>query len=400
MTEPEQPDDAGPSPSANDAFLTPEALAAGGWELESTHKQYYVHASGWCYHTTYGHFYFDEDGNPIYTSQDGTASSAVGEAEGLKDGDGNLPVPGDLPLQEDAGELEEGEIVDDADDDNNNTTHPQAEQQLSSSEPTYPPTIAEDPPIATWPYDSTPHTDSPSLTASGYAIPTSDLSMKLVVLSTSLTTIKLGDIVLVDGSGLTIGRDRSHEKRLRLNEMAVSRFHASIFVERAAPGGGNAGGEDLEEGEGEGDGEAGGGVECFCIVDAGSTQGTFVDGVRLSEPKKSSTPHPLPHRSLLTIGSTTFQIHCHSSPTSFITSCEGCQVTSENVVGTDEGVVKQETTPVGVAALPMMTTEERKEALERERRSELKRIRRGVLGDEGRGRGKKRRKGGRVEYFE
>ncbi|KAI9205482.1 uncharacterized protein BJ171DRAFT_500600 [Polychytrium aggregatum] len=59
--------------------------------------------------------------------------------------------------------------------------------------------------------------------------PQSNAEMKLVVISSEV--LKPGSVVLVDGSGLTIGRDRAPEKRLQLKEMAVSRFHAMIFVQ-------------------------------------------------------------------------------------------------------------------------------------------------------------------------
>jgi len=53
--------------------------------------------------------------------------------------------------------------------------------------------------------------------------------LRLVVQSSDL--YDKGSIVLVDTEGLSIGRDKSFEKRLRLPEMQVSKYHAKIYLE-------------------------------------------------------------------------------------------------------------------------------------------------------------------------
>ncbi|KAF9168618.1 hypothetical protein DFQ26_004252 [Actinomortierella ambigua] len=63
--------------------------------------------------------------------------------------------------------------------------------------------------------------------------PESDATLRLRVLSSDILTV--GGIVSMDASGLSFGRDRplvGQGKRLRLSELDISRFHASIFLNR------------------------------------------------------------------------------------------------------------------------------------------------------------------------
>ncbi|KAF9970530.1 hypothetical protein BGZ73_006742 [Actinomortierella ambigua] len=65
------------------------------------------------------------------------------------------------------------------------------------------------------------------------APPESDATLRLRVLSSDILTV--GGIVSMDASGLSFGRDRplaGQGKRLRLSELDISRFHASIFLNR------------------------------------------------------------------------------------------------------------------------------------------------------------------------
>ncbi|CAO3689573.1 unnamed protein product [Rhizopus stolonifer] len=57
----------------------------------------------------------------------------------------------------------------------------------------------------------------------------------------------------------------------------------------------------------------------FYICDVGSQHGTIVNGQRLSEPKKSSLPHPLEHLDRIQVGSTTLVVHLHQTG-----PCEDC----------------------------------------------------------------------------
>ncbi|CEQ42325.1 SPOSA6832_04116 [Sporobolomyces salmonicolor] len=109
---------------------------------------------------------------------------------------------------------------------------------------------------------------------------------------------------------VSIGRDRSHERRIRLKELAVSKAHATLFwsVDPEAEQGG-----------------------FWAVVDNGSTHGTYLrsDGkrteIRLSEPKKGGVPHPLHHLDTLRAGSTTFVVHIHPS-----FACSACTVASDS----------------------------------------------------------------------
>ncbi|RKO92619.1 SMAD/FHA domain-containing protein, partial [Blyttiomyces helicus] len=131
----------------------------------------------------------------------------------------------------------------------------------------------------------------------------SSAEMKLVVLDSEI--LPLGSVVLVDGHGVSIGRDRViGNPRLRLNEIVVSRFHATIF-------------EDVPL------------VDVFHIVDVGSMYGTSLNGQRLSESKVSSSPTPLSHGDILKVGSSQFQVHIHPQ-----WPCDDCKVTSSNVIST------------------------------------------------------------------
>jgi hypothetical protein len=86
--------------------------------------------------------------------------------------------------------------------------------------------------------------------------------------------------VLDPAEPVSIGRDRSHERRIRLKELAVSKDHATLFW--------------TIDSEVENKGY-------WAIVDSGSTHGTFIKGdgekkeARLSDPKIASVPSRLHH---------------------------------------------------------------------------------------------------------
>ncbi|GAA5889208.1 hypothetical protein JCM6882_000675 [Rhodosporidiobolus microsporus] len=111
------------------------------------------------------------------------------------------------------------------------------------------------------------------------------------------------------GEPVTIGRDKSFERRIRLKELAVSKVHCTLFwsVE-----------PELEDGG------------FWAVVDNGSTHGTFLSSegmgkTRLSEAKVASRPHRLRHLDTLHVGSTTFSLHIHAS-----FACAACSVTSDS----------------------------------------------------------------------
>lgn len=142
--------------------------------------------------------------------------------------------------------------------------------------------------------------------------PDSSATLRLVVQGSKL--LPAGHIVLVDASGLTVGRDKSWDKRLRLAEMAVSKFHCQIYYDPGNVGVGDSDNSNDKEG--------------FRIVDVGSTNGTYLNGERLSESKKSSVPRHLSHLDLVQIGSTILQVHLHRNEW----PCKQCQTTNDNVI--------------------------------------------------------------------
>ncbi|KAG0090478.1 Angiogenic factor with G patch and FHA domains 1 [Podila epicladia] len=74
----------------------------------------------------------------------------------------------------------------------------------------------------------------PETGASTYeAPPESDATLRLCVLSSKV--LKVGGVIMVDGSGISFGRDKplsGQGKRVRIVEMEVSRFHANIYLDR------------------------------------------------------------------------------------------------------------------------------------------------------------------------
>ncbi|CAJ0650157.1 1343_t:CDS:2 [Entrophospora sp. SA101] len=90
--------------------------------------------------------------------------------------------------------------------------------------------------------------------------PGSDATLRLVVIESGI--LKSGDLVLVDANGISIGRDKCYDRRLRLAEMPTSKHH----------------------------------------FDSGSQNGTFVNSKRLSESRMSSKPCQLSHMDELEIG--------------------------------------------------------------------------------------------------
>ncbi|GAA5897397.1 uncharacterized protein JCM6883_006687 [Sporobolomyces salmoneus] len=154
--------------------------------------------------------------------------------------------------------------------------------------------------------------------------------------------------VLDPAEPVSIGRDRSHERRIRLKELAVSKVHATLFWTID------------EEVESRG---------YWAVVDNGSTHGTFVKGdgekkeTRLSEPKIASTPTRLHHFDTLRCGTTSFKIHIHAS-----FACSSCTVASDssNIIPL---LPASETGPKEIPAAYHTKSKEEKEF---ERREQLK----------------------------
>lgn len=128
--------------------------------------------------------------------------------------------------------------------------------------------------------------------------------LRLAVLDSTLLTV--GHVVEVDSSGLTVGRDRSWDRhRLRLAELAVSKFHCQIYYDGGS----------------------------YHITDQGSKNGTFINDERLCDPKTSSIPRVIRDLDRIQIGSSLFQAHQHKHGW----QCDYCITGPENIVDISQG---------------------------------------------------------------
>ncbi|KAG0190301.1 Angiogenic factor with G patch and FHA domains 1 [Apophysomyces sp. BC1034] len=162
--------------------------------------------------------------------------------------------------------------------------------------------------------------------------PESDATLRLVVIESNVLTPT--HVVLVDANGLTIGRDRYWDRRLRLPEMAVSKFHCQIYFDNI-----------------------------WSVIDVGSQNGTFVNDERLSDTKKASVPYALYHSDILQVGSTTLEVHIHDH-----LPCVKCQ-TNNNIIDTKNDKKSKGQATETTAAYHVRNKEE----LEQVRRLELNR---------------------------
>ncbi|KAI9289684.1 hypothetical protein BC943DRAFT_314930 [Umbelopsis sp. AD052] len=181
--------------------------------------------------------------------------------------------------------------------------------------------------------------------------PASDEALRLVVLESQL--LPVNNIILVDANGITIGRDRSWDRRLRLPEMAVSKYHCHIFSNSA---------DIFQDTDNVADQEP---ASNFSIIDVGSQNGTFVNGERLSLTRSASPPYPLRHLDVISVGTTKFQVHEHTGSW----PCEQCKSHNGNVI--DIATTTQIKTPIEDAETNKHLTKNEREMA---RRDELKRM--------------------------
>lgn len=191
------------------------------------------------------------------------------------------------------------------------------------------------------------------------AAPLSDASMRLVVLESDV--LEAQKLVIVDSDGLSVGRDWGTDKRLRLPEMLTSKFHANLYLQPLPM-------DNLEFINSERLSDSLSYI--FCVVDCGSQHGTFVNGIRLSESKVASQPFILSHLDVLRIGSTSLQVHLHSSGL----VCDACSTTEHNVIDLAPAPVDQRPQPITLRG------SNNREALEAARKQELKRLKRQFAG--------------------
>ncbi|CAG8492831.1 3599_t:CDS:2 [Funneliformis caledonium] len=179
--------------------------------------------------------------------------------------------------------------------------------------------------------------------------PGSDATLRLVVIESGI--LKAGHLVLVDANGISMGRDRWDDRRLRLAEMPTSKHHCQIFCSNNNEEGGSP---------------TSNSVDAFFIVDIGSQNGTFVNSQRLSESKMSSKPYQLNHMDEVVVGSTKFQVHLHKQWT-----CDICTVTEGKVIDIsqkNDGISNN------------MNKSKQKNLEEFQRREELNRLKRKYMG--------------------
>ncbi|CAG8518407.1 3316_t:CDS:2 [Ambispora leptoticha] len=181
---------------------------------------------------------------------------------------------------------------------------------------------------------------SPALTSNEETLideqgePGSDATLRLVVLQSDV--LKVGNLIIVDGNGISIGRDRWDDRRLRLPELRTSKHHCQIFCSSAAaisssstintPNVENSVAVNNDKSETDSS-NAISSEDAFYIIDSGSQNGTFINSNRLSESKMSSKPQILSHLDEIIVGSTTFQVHLHKQ-----WACEACTVTEGKVI--------------------------------------------------------------------
>ncbi|KAJ1308048.1 hypothetical protein OPQ81_002115 [Rhizoctonia solani] len=147
--------------------------------------------------------------------------------------------------------------------------------------------------------------------------------LRLTVLSSSV--LPSDAVALIDSfDEVSIGRDRCATPRLRLKELAVSKYHANIYWDSQ--------------------------TDCWSLVDVGSTHGTHLvspdtaafrtsgsisiqgytvsELTRLSPPKTASLPRVLSHLQHIVIGSTTLVIHIHKDRV----PCDACTITQHTML--------------------------------------------------------------------
>ncbi|RHZ44118.1 hypothetical protein Glove_757g18 [Diversispora epigaea] len=211
------------------------------------------------------------------------------------------------------------------------------------------------------------------LTAIDHGEPGSDATLRLVVLESEI--LQSGHLVLVDANGISMGRDRWDDRRLRLAEMPTSKHHCQIFCSSSNVSDNNAGEDD--------DLSTHTNLDTFFIVDNGSQNGTFVNSKRLSESKVSSKPYQLNHMDELIVGSTKFQVHLHKKWT-----CDECTVTEGKMIDISQkfdgnvnySKTKQRNIEGDTGVINSNNNATQKELLEFQRREELNRLKRKYMG--------------------
>ncbi|KNC99620.1 uncharacterized protein SPPG_05006 [Spizellomyces punctatus DAOM BR117] len=237
----------GPMTSTTAATVTSSSTTNpdADWSLHPSGKYYISKSSPWCYSEASGYFYFDSSGRIIKQDEE---SKREGETDTGKAANDARVEPVEQPqsgpnsrdekFRSSKGKLsilklEEGEIGEDAEtdkvakamvrsgyipmEDRRHYYHPDTGYVYDTLTSSY----------SFW--DEATKSYVP-VQDNGQAAPQSNAMMKLVVIQSKL--LEPGSIILVDATGLTVGRDKAFERRLVLNEISVSRFHCTIYVNR------------------------------------------------------------------------------------------------------------------------------------------------------------------------
>ncbi|XP_070204779.1 angiogenic factor with G patch and FHA domains 1-like isoform X1 [Littorina saxatilis] len=108
-------------------------------------------------------------------------------------------------------------------------------------------------------------------------------------------TLEVGTFFLVTCPGGTIGRDKDPRHAIQIQDINVSKIHAEIMY-------------DYDN-------------NCYTVEDMGSQNGTFINSLRISEPKERSAAVPVTHGDTLQVGSTTMLLHIHPGSD----TCDSCE---------------------------------------------------------------------------
>lgn len=107
--------------------------------------------------------------------------------------------------------------------------------------------------------------------------------------------LNVGTLFIITYTGGTIGREKDFSHVIRVPDVEVSKTQCTIEFDKER--------------------------RQFFICDVGSRNGTFLNGVRLSESKQKSEPQVITHGDELTLGNTTFHLHIHPGSQ----TCDSCE---------------------------------------------------------------------------
>ncbi|TGZ48427.1 Angiogenic factor with G patch and FHA domains 1 [Temnothorax longispinosus] len=107
--------------------------------------------------------------------------------------------------------------------------------------------------------------------------------MRIIVKETDLAELKLGSLFLVTCTGGSLGRQGDHS--VLIPDINISKYHARFVYDETE--------------------------KQYRVIDSGSRNGTFINGIRLSVAKQESEPHKITHGSVIKVGGTKLLCHIH-----------------------------------------------------------------------------------------